>query len=79
MEMTANPELRQYRSASELLSEPEDMTDEEKSRLVRIRAIPELVRILVQTEIGRITEESMEWERQRDTLIDYLNGESRNE
>jgi len=79
MEMTANPELRKYRSASELLEEPEDMTDKENERLVRIRAIPELVRILVQTEIGRITEEIMERERQRDALIDYLNGESRNE
>lgn len=71
-------ELKHYRTASELLEEPDDMTSEERDRLVRIRAIPELVKILVHKEIGRITAEIMERERQRDTLIDYLNGESEN-
>ena len=71
-------ELKHYRTAGELLEEPDDMTREERDRLVRIWAIPELVKILVHKEIGRITAEIMERERQRDTLIDYLNGESEN-
>lgn len=69
------PELCRYRSAGELLEEPEDMTEEERKRLVRIRAIPEPVRMLVQTEIGRIAKEVMEMEKRKDMLIDYLNGE----
>lgn len=76
---TEFPELCRYRTANELLEEPDDMTSEEMDRLVRIRAIPELVKILLHKEIGRITAEIMERERQRDTLIDYLNGESRDE
>lgn len=73
------PKIRNYRTAGELLEEPDDMTSEEKDRLVRIRAIPELVKILVQEEIRRITEEIVKYEKQRDALIDYLNGESGNE
>lgn len=72
-------EIKAYRSAAELENEPEDMTDEERERLQRIRAIPNIVKTIVKSEIVRITEEIMEWERQRDILTDYLNGGSRDE
>ncbi len=72
------PKFLYYRTAGELLEAPDDMTSEEKDRLARIQAIPELVKILVHKEIDRITAEIMEREKQRDILIDYLNGESIN-
>ena len=72
------PKFQRYRMASELLEEPDDMTSEERDRLERIKAIPGLVKILVHKEIDRITAEIMELEKQRDTFIDYLNGEDRN-
>lgn len=70
-------EMKLYRDAAELEKEPEDMTDKERERLQRIRAIPNIVKTIVHSEIGRITEEIMNRERQRDILVDYLNGESR--
>ena len=70
-------EMKLYRDAAELEKEPEDMTDKERERLQRIRAIPNIVMSIVHSEIGRITEEIMRRERQRDILVDYLNGESR--
>lgn len=70
-------EMKLYRDAAELEKEPEDMTDKERERLQRIRAIPNIVKTIVHSEIGRITEEIMKRERQRDILVDYLNGESR--
>ncbi len=70
-------EMKLYRDAVELEKEPEDMTDKERERLQRIRAIPNIVKTIVHSEIGRITEEIMKRERQRDILVDYLNGESR--
>lgn len=70
-------EMKLYRDAAELEKEPEDMTDKERERLQRIRAIPNIVKTIVHSEIGRITEEIMRRERQRDILVDYLNGESR--
>ncbi len=68
-------EMKLYRNAEELEKEPEDMTDEERERLQRIRAIPNTVKTIMYREIDIITEKIMEWERQRDILVDYLNGE----
>jgi len=70
-------EMKLYRDAAELEKEPEDMADKERERLQRIREIPNIVKAIVHSEIDRITEEIMKRERQRDILVDYLNGESR--
>ncbi len=69
--------LRRYRSAAELEKEPEDMTDDEKERLIRIREIPSIVKMILQNEADRITEEVIGLEKRRDALIDYLNGEKK--
>lgn len=67
---------RRYRTAEELLAEPEDMTDEEKERLKRIKAIPESVRGLCQTEVSNLRKQVMELEKRSDEIIDFLNGEA---
>ena len=65
-----------YRTAEELLAEPEDMTDKERERLERIKAIPESVRELCQTEITNLRSQVMELEKRSDEIIDFLNGEA---
>ncbi len=65
-----------YRTADELLEEPEDMTDKEKERLARIKAIPELVRDLCQTEVSNLRKQVMELEKRSDEILDFLNGEA---
>lgn len=65
-----------YRTAEELLEEPEDMTDKERERLERIKAIPESVRELCQTEITNLRSQVMELEKRSDEIIDFLNGEA---
>ncbi len=67
---------RTYRTGDVLLQQPEDMT-EEKERLRRIQAIPEVARKVLQKEVNRLVDEMMELEKQLDTLVDYLNGECR--
>lgn len=67
--------LMMHRSAAELEKEPEDMTDDEKERLVRIREIPSIVKMILQSEAERIREEVIGLEKRRDAIIDYLNGE----
>lgn len=64
-----------YRTAEELLTEPEDMTDKERKRLERIKAIPESVRELCQTEVANLRSQVMELEKRSDEIIDFLNGE----
>lgn len=64
-----------YRTAEELLKEPEDMTDKEKERLKRIKAIPESVRDLCKAEVENLRRQVMELEKRRDEIIDFLNGE----
>lgn len=65
-----------YRTAEELLAEPEDMTDKERKRLERIKAIPESVRELCQTEVANLRSQVMELEKRSDEIIDFLNGEA---
>lgn len=65
-----------YRTAEELLTEPEDMTDKERERLERIKAIPESVRELCQTEVANLRSQVMELEKRSDEIIDFLNGEA---
>lgn len=65
-----------YRTAEELLTEPEDMTDKERKRLERIKAIPESVRELCQTEVANLRNQVMELEKRSDEIIDFLNGEA---
>lgn len=65
-----------YRTAEELLAEPEDMTDKERKRLERIKAIPESVRELCQTEVANLRNQVMELEKRSDEIIDFLNGET---
>lgn len=65
-----------YRTAEELLAEPEDMTDKEKERLKRIKAIPESVRELCQTEVSSLRKQVMELEKRSDEILDFLNGEA---
>lgn len=65
-----------YRMAEELLEEPDDMTDKEKERLKRIKAIPESVRELCQTEVSNLRKQVMELEKRSDEILDFLNGEA---
>lgn len=68
--------IQPYRTAEELLAEPEDMTDKERKRLERIKAIPESVRELCQTEVANLRSQVMELEKRSDEIIDFLNGET---
>lgn len=65
-----------YRTAEELLAEPEDMTDKERKRLERIKAIPESVRKLCQTEVSNLHKQVMELEKRIEEILDFLNGEA---
>ena len=67
---------RKYRSADELLTEPDDMTSEEKERLARIKAIPNVVKDLCMEELRTLHDEIMMLEKKSDIIKDYLNGES---
>lgn len=66
---------KHYRPAEELLKEPEDMTDKEKERLSRIKAIPESVKDLCKAEVENLRRQVMELEKRSDEIIDFLNGE----
>lgn len=68
-----------YRNYHALLAEPEDMTDEERQRLTRIKAIPQEVRGLVEKRIGALRRRVLDTEREMDTLGDFLNGNERTE
>lgn len=68
---------RTYRTGDILLQQPEDMTEEEKERLRRIQAIPEVARKVLQKEVNRLIDKMMKLEKQLDTLVNYLNGECR--
>lgn len=66
-----------YRTGDILLQQPEDMTEDEKERLKRIQAIPEVARKVLQKEINQLLDEILELKSQLDILVDYLNGECR--
>ena len=81
--------LRPYRDYKALLAEPDDMTEHERERLERIKAIYPEVREIVEDsirrlqksvmaaeiEMVRLRESVMADERMADRLIDFLNGE----
>lgn len=72
--------INRYRTAEELLSLPEEeLTENEKSRLERIKAIPELVREILVREAGEYTRQIMEIEEKLGCINDYLNGEERSQ
>lgn len=68
-------EYKLYRTYADLLDEPDDMTDEEKERLKRIKAIPEPIFKMTQQHIGNLRKAVMELEKMIDDYVDYLNGE----
>ena len=73
--MDGIPELRPYRSYRELLKEPEDMTEEERRRLVKIKAIPKEVVTACEDRICKLHEYVLMVEAEADRLKDFLNGE----
>lgn len=75
-ELGYEPSFKPYRTADELLKEPDDMTPEEAERLERIRAVPKIVREICLAELKTLHEQIMELEKKSDTLNDYLNGEA---
>lgn len=71
-------QMQLYRSVAMLKElDPEELTEMEKERLERANSIPSVVRTVIEQELMRITDEVMELEKKRDTMIDYLEGESR--
>lgn len=68
-------ELRPYRSYWELLKEPEDMTEDERRRLVKIKAIPKEDVTACEYRICQLRDYVMKAEAEADRLIDFLNGE----
>lgn len=65
-----------YRAFYELQEEPDDMTDEEKSRLERIKKIDPAVRRLMEKRAEAIRNQVIALEKERDAIMDYLNGET---
>lgn len=59
----------------EKIAETGPMDGNEAERLKRHIAIPEPIKALCLAEVKRLTEEVMKLERERDEILDYLNGE----
>lgn len=76
--MSETPELRKYREYRELLKEPEDMTEDERRRLTAIKAIPKEVMVACEGRIALLREHVIAMEAEMDRLLDFLNGEPRN-
>lgn len=68
-------EYKPYRTASELLEEPDDMTEKEKERLRRIKDIPEYIRHACVLRVNALNCAISALEKEYDALSDYLNGE----
>lgn len=69
------PDYKPYRPYYELLKEPPDMTDEEKARLEKIKKIDPAIFRLMQEKVEAIKKQIMALEKERDAIIDYLNGD----
>ena len=67
--------LKPYRPWTVLLDEPDDMTQSEQCRLSRIKRIDPILRECILEHIQKTENEIMELEKQKDYLIDFLNGE----
>lgn len=67
--------MARYRSYVELLEEPTDMTAAERRRLWNINRIPGAVREVLLSRANDLLSQIKKLESERDTLIDFLNGE----
>jgi hypothetical protein len=68
---------RPYRPWYVLLSASEDdLTSNERARLVRIRSIPNTVRNLIMKRCEEIQKSIVLLESEHDALMDYINGEA---
>lgn len=68
--------MKPYRSWTDLIVAEESTLDcDETIRLRRINEIPVPVRAALLRRVDDITDEVMELERERDAIIDFLNGE----
>ena len=69
-------EYHQYRSWAQLLaSDLDDLKQDERVRLTRIKAMPEVARNVLLKRCDELRESIMELESEYDALIDYINGE----
>lgn len=70
-------EYRPYRPWDALLCvAEEDLTSDERARLVRIRSIPDTVRNLILNRCEELRKSIVLLEAELDVLIDYINGET---
>lgn len=68
--------MKPYRSWMDLLSAEESTLDcDETTRLRRINETPVPVRAALLRRVDDITDAVMELERERDSILDFLNGE----
>lgn len=67
--------VRPHRSYLELLAEPDDMTEVDRRRLVKIKTIPKDVVTACEERIRRFRDYVMAAEAESDRLKDFLNGE----
>ena len=74
-ESTPHEEFRPYRNWECLLEEPEDMTAEERERLIAIKFIPEEIRNSALQIEQDLLRKIQRLEKERDQIIDFLNGE----
>ena len=70
--------LKMYRDAGALLGAEdsgEELTLRERERLARIKSMPKIARDVCIARREELYKQIKELERERDNLIDYLNGE----
>lgn len=65
----------EHRPVEEILA-TEIRNDKEADRVARYQLIPEPVRELCRNEIKRLNAEIMKLEKQYDSIVDYMNGET---
>lgn len=70
-------EYRPYRPWNALLCASEDdLTSDERARLVRIRSMPDTVRKLILKRCEELQKSIVLLEAEHDVLVDYINGEA---
>ena len=68
--------VKAHRNYRELLADRDNIKDhDEMIRLYRIEAIPEAVRVILENRAADLREEIMRLEKERDQIINFLNGE----
>lgn len=74
--MSADVELKLYRPYFTLLNLGDDeLTHDEKKRLVNIKKIPYTVQATLESRAEELQKKVMALEAERDEIIDFLNGE----